>query len=330
MDSRRRTQRHFACRLVLTAFLVLISVLGVSSGAEGSFEGQFLYIGADRGYVARVAPDGTLSRYAEVEGATRGLAMDEDGTLWVATSRGHLFRVEPGPEGKTATIANGAVTRFAEGIRSPLGMDIDPNGDFWIAEHYDGVVKVERATGKKDYINVEGGAYSVERGPNGHMYVSRQNGNTVYEFLPDGTPVRGTVADPEPLIAGYGNGHRSICFTPEGDILLIWRKEISRFSADGQCLGTVFDWEKADGFDRARFIKNGMKHPVDLAVDARGNLYGSDRAYASAGKLIVGGTVFRYKEDGTRELFVEIQGGVNWMTFWPPADKVSRAQEKKS
>jgi hypothetical protein len=199
-------------------------------------------------------------------------------------------------------------------------MAIDPNGDFWIAEHFDGVVKIERVSRKKTYINVGGGAYSVERGPNGHLYVSRQNKNTVYEFLPDGTPVHGAADAPVPLIKDYGNGHRSIVFNTAGDILLIQGKEISRFDSNGKYLGTFFDWDGDAAHDgkmtREEFIARGIWHPMDLAVDAKGMVYSSDQAYKSADEQ-VGGAIYKYNKNGSRELFFETKFRVNWMTFWP-------------
>jgi len=292
-------------------------LVAVSLGVAG--EEQHLYVAEDAGNIYRLALNGVSTLYAEIPGPNRGLDMDEDGTLWIFGGGGTLYRVTTGEE-EPATVANGRVVKFTDGIREPLGMGIDANGNFWVGEHYHGVVIVDRNTRKKTFIDVgKGGCtYSVERGPDGLMYVSRQHGNTLFRFRPDGTPLEGTSESPEPYVRGYGNGHRSIVFRSQDEFLLIRQPEISRFKIGGQYLGSFFKWEKAkqEAMTREQFIARGMTHPMDLAVDAGGTVYSSDQGYsASDGRI--GGAVYKYNPDGTRELFFEAKYRINWMTFWP-------------
>ena len=295
------------------------AALTLASWASAFAEEQHLYAAGDAAAIYKITLDGKASVFAAI--GAKGIDMDADGTLWAVNSGGELYCIKPTPDGSPATLENGHITLFADGIKSPLGMAIDPNGDFWIAEHYDGVVKIARATKEKTKINVGGGAYSVERGPNGRMYVSRQNGKTIYEFLPDGTPTKGTKEAPEPFIEGYGNGHRSIVFDLNGDILLLYGAEIARFDARGKYLGAFFKWDgkaaHAGTMTRAEFIARGAWHPMDLAVDQNGTVYSSDNGYTAKNGDKVGGAIYRFKKDGSRELFFETKTRINWMTVWP-------------
>lgn len=322
--------RHPMILQARNSFLKMIPLI-IAGISTSHAQEQHLYACVDAKELVELRMDGTSRVYAEFKGAKRGIDVDEDGVLWVAGTSS-LYRVDRHENETPASIENGGVKEFATGLRSCLGMAIDPNGDFWIAEHHDGVVKIERETGNKTRIKVNGGAYSVERGPNGRMYVSRQSGQTVFEFMPDGTPTRGTKDAPEPLIAGYGNGHRSIVFDVNGDILLLYGKEIARFGPDGQYLGTFFDWdgEPAHGgtMTRDEFIARGIWHPMDLAVAQDGTVFSSDNGYNKKEGEKVGGGIYRYKPDGTRELIFETQTRVNWMTFWPRT-KVTSANSQE-
>lgn len=319
----RRVQKTFLRVVALFAFW--------GTGLQADEPKQHLYAGTDTRNLYKVSLDGTAEVYAILPGAARGIDVDEDGTLWVATAS-KLYRVARHEDTEPATVQNGGVTEFASGFEQCRGMAIDGDGNFWIAERGNGekglgMIRVDRRTGEKRLIkekasDVRGNIYSVERGPNGNLYASAQSGHTVTEFRPDGTPVRGTPDRPEPLISGYGAaGHRAIVFDVNGDILFIGAEGLERFDSDGNHLGTFFDWT-GEGFregtlDRADFIARGAKHPMDLAVDQNGIVYGSDDGYDKKEGQEVGGAIYRYKRDGSRDLFFEAGPRVNWMTFWP-------------
>jgi sugar lactone lactonase YvrE len=312
------------CLLVFTLLCVSGSRLAAADPE------QHLYAGIGP-HLHQFSLDGKSRIYATLPGVLSGFDVDEDGTFW-ATTGNKLYRVDRHSNEAPATVQNKGVTEFATGLGQCRGMAIDPNGDFWIADRGKGdrsigIIKIDRQTGGKTLIkeksdDVKGNIYSVERGPNGNLYASAQSGHTVTEFKPDGTPVRGTPEKPEPLISGHGAaGHRAIVFDVNGDILFIGVDGIERFDSNGTHLGTFFKWT-GEGFndgklDRADFIARGAKHPMDLAVDQNGIIYGSDNGYDKKKGQEVGGAIYRYHKDGSRELFFEAGPRPNYLTFWP-------------
>ncbi len=316
---------------VLQAGLLLLAQLYFSGlGLAAAQPEQHLYAGI-QSKLYEFSLDGKFRIYATLPGVLSGFDVDEDGTFW-ATTGNKLYRVDRHSNESPATVQNKGVTEFANGLGQCRGMAIGPNGDFWIADRGKGdrsigIIKIDRQTGEKTLIKeksdeVKGNIYSVERGPNGNLYASAQSGHTVTEFKPDGTPVRGTPEKPEPLISGHGAaGHRAIVFDVNGDILFIGVDGIERFDSNGTHLGTFFKWT-GEGFndgklDRADFIARGAKHPMDLAVDQNGIVYGSDNGYDKKKGQEVGGAIYRYNKDGSRELFFEAGPRPNYLTFWP-------------
>lgn len=304
--------------------LILFPLFSLSAQTE-----QRLYAGAGSN-VHEIGMDGTSRVYATISGTCTGMDVDEDGTLWVCSAT-TLFRIPRHDSAEPATLENGGVEAFTDGFLRIRGMAIDPEGNFWMAERGRGdrslgVRKVDRETKEQIIIkerdeSARGNIYSVERGPDGLMYVSVQGGQTIIRFHPDGTPVKGTVENPEPFLTGFGGGHRSIAFGPDGSFYHIHSDGIMRFDAEGNQRGLIFDWTyegfKSGELGRDDFIARGARHPMDLAVSQDGVVFGSDAGYDKKPGEEVGGGVYRYHADGTRTLVLEAGSRVNWMAFWP-------------
>ncbi len=84
--------------------------LGIAAAADGTV---FVADGATR-TIRRIAADGTVSTYARGLGAPHQLALDRDGTLYVADAQLGVMRID----------AKGDVTNAGFGVAAPLGIAI--------------------------------------------------------------------------------------------------------------------------------------------------------------------------------------------------------------
>lgn len=140
--------------------------------------------------VTRVAPDGTKSTVAEMEGGPNGLALGPDGDLYLCNN-GNAFTpidagglIYPGPFDSSRyiggriqkiNIASGAVTDLYThcgniALRAPNDLVFDDNGGFWFTDHGLREERTSDRTGiyyaKADGSFIEEVVFPVD-GPNG-------------------------------------------------------------------------------------------------------------------------------------------------------------------
>ena len=139
-------------------------------------QGQMYVSSRYDGAVYRVAPNGTMTTYAEGMGVATGIAFDREQNLYVGDRNGTIFKIAPdqqvfvfatlevsvsayhlafspqgdlfvtGPTDRVYKIdPNGTVTTFYKGLGRPQGMAFDVDGNLYIAASLSGtrgIVKI--------------------------------------------------------------------------------------------------------------------------------------------------------------------------------------------
>jgi len=139
-------------------------------------QGQMYVSSRYDGAVYRVAPNGTMTTYAEGMGVATGVAFDREQNLYVGDRNGTIFKIAPdqqvfvfatlevsvsayhlafspqgdlfvtGPTDRVYKIdPNGTVTTFYKGLGRPQGMAFDVDGNLYIAASLSGtrgIVKI--------------------------------------------------------------------------------------------------------------------------------------------------------------------------------------------
>lgn len=149
--------------------------------------------------LARVAPDGTVTRYnpANVTGPV-GIAAGPDGNLWV-TQAGGVARFSPADP-------NGAQAFAIAAITDPRGITAGPDGNLWTASG-DQVVRIPPAN-PAGFVNftVPGlGARGIAAGSDGRLWVADFAGGGIVSVTTEGTPTPHAVGgNPQEVAGGPG------------------------------------------------------------------------------------------------------------------------------
>src|SRR5205807_7394214 len=157
-----------------------LSELMNAHGVAFDREGQMYVSSRQNGTVYRVAPNGTMSAYAESMGVATGIAFDRQQNLYVGDRSGTIFKIAPdrqifvfatlepsvsayhlafGPQGDlfvtgptTSSFdslykidAHGTVSTFYRGLGRPQGLAFDVDGNLFVAASHAGkrgIVKI--------------------------------------------------------------------------------------------------------------------------------------------------------------------------------------------
>jgi sugar lactone lactonase YvrE len=140
------------------------------------------------GAVYRVAPNGTMTTYAEGMGVATGIAFDHEGSLYVGDRNGTIFKIAPdqqvfvfatlelsvsayhlafspqgdlyvtGPNDRVFKIdPSGSVNTFYRGLGRPQGLAFDVDGNLYVAASLSGTRGIVRiASDGKTRLEVSG------------------------------------------------------------------------------------------------------------------------------------------------------------------------------
>lgn len=305
----------------------LYSPGGVALGSDGS-----LYISDTRNHrVRRVAPDGiittvvgngtagfggdgglaTEARLLEPE----GLAMNPDGSLYIADSGNNRIR-RVGPDGLiTTVVGDGNSDCFADGVpatttclRDPKSIAVSSNGTLYIADTANNRIRsvgpegiITTVAGREIYYCDQDGMPATETclhqpddvavGANGVLYISDSGHNKVRRVELNGviTTVAGNGAykcfeDNVPATETCLPNVGSVAVGPDGAVYVsdYYYQRVRRIGLDG-FISTVagngiFDGEVHGGYsgDGGLATAAQLSDPVDIAIGVEGSLYIAD------------------------------------------------------
>jgi uncharacterized protein (TIGR03437 family) len=245
-----------------------LAVDGAGNLYISDFEGQRVY---------RLAPDGSLTTAAGtgVEGTSgdggaairaqlaypAGLAVDAQGSLYIADSRNHLIR----------KVSRGVITSIAE-TATPTGLAFGQDGTLWAADPSAGEILKIPPSGPVTALPIAAGDLTFS--PLGILYASTNAsaaGNTVLAIAPSGMATvfagGGDLAhgDGGPAQDARLNQPAGVAFDASGNLYIADRgnNRIRRISADGT-ISTVAGTASL------------LDAPSSVAADALGDLYVAD------------------------------------------------------
>jgi len=204
--------------------MIFTSGLSVPEGPVLLPDGSWLVVemGADRGCVTHISPDGKTKRVIAKTGRPNGLAVDREGIIWVAESQvPSLLRLTM--DGKVEVFLTEC---DGEPFLFPNDLAFGPEGDLYMTDS--GILIGDFAPGGKvrpDYMTapMDGRVYKINVktreirkldsgmrftngiafGPDKHLYVNEMITATVYRYqwrdgeIVSGCEVFGNVADPD-------------------------------------------------------------------------------------------------------------------------------------
>ncbi len=201
--------------------------------------------------LARIAPDGTLTRIASGLSRPHDIARDAAGALYVAdTGNGRVARIAP----------DGAVSTYVAGLTAPVDLDFDPAGRLIICEFTRGPLKVAEGPGSAEPFGpVLEGAHGLlfERG--GGILVVENRGERISRLTGDGRlePVWQDIKG-----VGLARGPSGDVYVAEPGAGRVWRL-------------------KPGGVEVV--VAEGLAGPRDPAFDATGHLYVAE---TGAGRVV--------------------------------------------
>lgn len=274
------TQPAFAQERVLTT----VSTLAGTAGSKGSADGAgaaarfnfphsiavattgVVYVADMNNHTIRkITPDGIVSTLAGLAGqkgsadgsgaaarfrSPAGLAVDADGTIYIADAGNHIIR-KISPAGVVTTLAGAAGSKGnVDGssrnarFNFPHALAIGTSGTLYVADTYSHTIRVIKPTGEVTTL----------AGQAGHKGHADGAGPLASFFYPSGLAVdaQGTV-----YVADNGN-HTIRRVTADGTVSTLAGQASHRGSADGQGSAALFNV------------------PASLAVAADGSLYIAD------------------------------------------------------
>ena len=224
------------------------------SGPRGllfSSSGDLFAAEQSGGTVARITPDGRMSRFAKGFSAPHDLAFDASGYLYVAdTGANRVTRVSP----------EGSVTTYIPGLNVPVDLAFHPNGELFVCELYAGTVTAYKSAKK---VKVVASALDKPHGlafdSTGVTYINEWSGNRIVKMDKKGRlqPVA-IIEDPVGIAIGKS-----------GDLYVAQPQagKVSRIKMDGTRITLI----------------EGLNEPRDPAFDAAGNLYVAE---TGAGRIL--------------------------------------------
>lgn len=193
------------------------------------------------GTIARISPDGRVSRFAKGFSAPHDLAFDTSGILYVADmGANRVARVSP----------EGSVTTYIAGLNAPVDLAFHPNGELFVCELWAGSVTAYQSQ-KKIRVVASG-----LKGPHGLAFDSA--GNT---YINDWSGSRIMKADRSGRVQTVAEvaGPVGIAIGKSGDLYVAQPQDgkVTRVKMDGVRITLIED----------------LNEPRDPTFDGAGNLF---------------------------------------------------------
>ena len=203
------------------------------------------------GTIARITPDGGVSRFAKGLSAPHDLAFDASGYLYVAdTGANRVARISP----------EGSVTTYIPGLNVPVDLAFHPNGELFVCELYAGTVTAYKSAIK---VKVVASALDKPHGlafdGTGVTYINEWSGNRILKMDQKGRLQQVAVVE-DPVGIAIGKSGDLYVAQPQAG-------RVSRVRMDGTRITLI----------------EGLSEPRDPAFDDAGNLFVAE---TGAGRIL--------------------------------------------
>lgn len=274
---------------------------------------------------------GSTGGYAEGAGAAAmfnapvGVAVDEQGNIYVADSANHRIR-KIAPDGTVTTAAGSGGVGSADGAAleatfgAPTGVALTSSGLLYIADSVaedphplrlrlltpEGVVITLAGSLEAGYKDGSGNAArfrspaSIAVDAGGNIYVADTNNHRIRLVSPSGEVTTLAGSTRPGYVAGYADGPaaearfqnpRSVAVDAQGNVYVAdaGNNCIRKIAPDGQVV--TFAGSREAGYADGKGTEARFNYPSGIAVDAQGNLYVADTANHRIRKITPDGVV---------------------------------------
>jgi glucose/arabinose dehydrogenase len=209
-----------------------------------------LYVAEQKsGSIAKITPDGKITRIADGFVSPHDLAIDAKGNIYVAeTATGRVAMISP----------TGKVTTYLADLDGPVDLDFNPHGELLVCELQSGKVRAFQSPNKYRTVVTLVGPHGLAF-KTGDTFVNDWKGDKVVKVSPQGRVQ---------VIANV-KGPVGLAFGRSGDLYVAQpqARMVSRIKPDGT---------------RLVFIEN-LAEPRDPVFDSAGNLFLAETA---AGRIL--------------------------------------------
>jgi gluconolactonase len=245
---------------------VFANSLSAPEGPVALPDGSWLIVegGVHRGCVTHISPDGLTKKVVKQTGRPNGLAVDSEGSIWVAESK-HPSLLRLNMSGKVEIVATGC---DGEPFLFPNDLCFGPDGGLYLTDsgvfidefaphnqiradyasvHYDGrVYRIDVSTGK--VMKLDAGikfTNGIAFGPDRRLYLNETLTGNIYRYESQD----GVIAGPRIL---FGNvirpdappgwkGPDGMAFSMSGElyVAVFGQRDVTVLGADGQVLKRI-------------------------------------------------------------------------------------------
>jgi hypothetical protein len=210
--------------------LTLADPFGVAVAKDGTV---YFTDAGDNDRIVKISPDGIVTTFAVSFNTPSGLAIDDDGNLYVAdTGNNRISKVTP--EGVVSTIAGDGTAGYVDGaaaqarFNGPIGVAVDTRGNVYVADTYND--QIRRISLDGFVTTIHAALFDTPCGivvtADGTLIVADTGNNQLRKIAPDGNVVNIDVSRPVGLAATHDNfiyvteldRSRVIQITPEGSM----------------------------------------------------------------------------------------------------------------
>jgi sugar lactone lactonase YvrE len=287
------------------------SIDGVGRGARFALPSQIVedsdgsFVVADIGTIRRVTVDGRVTTIAGVPGASSGVAVGSDGSLFASDRNGAIWKLAPPAEpalvaGSRFLPGEGKPDREASELKGPSDVAIDRDGSALVAD-YGRIVRVT-PDGRSSVVVPQSGASPFQQllalavdTTDGTIWAI--DGSRVWKISPDGTMLR----------IGGANGWFGWADGGPDDAMFFWPQDLA-VAADGTVIvadtnNHVLRRVTKDGMVTTIAGEHGINetldgpvatarfnHPVGVAVGAEGAVWVTE-SWGQTVRLVAQGQV---------------------------------------
>jgi uncharacterized protein (TIGR03437 family) len=292
---------------------------------------------APGGTVATVAGNGAGGYSGDGGPATaaslyepRGVALDAAGNLYIADQRNSRIRkVTPG--GTITTVAGDAVERYsgdggpatAASLWRPSGVAVDAAGNIYIADYQNS--RIRKVTPGGTITTVAGGGTGGDAGPataaslngpggvavdaGGNLYIADTDNNRIRKVTPGGTITtlagngqQGYSGDGGPATLASLKTPEGVAVDAVGNLYIAdyQNKRIRKVTPAGVITTVAGNGAYKCSGDGGPATAASLYSPMDVAVDAAGNLYIADQRNSRIRKVTPGGTITTVAGNGVQ------------------------------